>query len=35
LYEAEVGKVETNWSKRKSIAILIVATALVAWMMTP
>ncbi len=32
LYEAEVGKIETNWSKGKSITILVVATALVAWM---
>lgn len=32
LYEAEVGKIEANWSKPKSILILLAATALVAWM---
>lgn len=32
LYETEVGKVEANWSKAKSIFILILATLGVAWM---
>lgn len=32
LYAAEAGKEEANWSKPKSIIILLVATALVAWM---
>ncbi len=32
LYTEEVGREEANWSKRKSIIILIAATAAVAWM---
>jgi Ca2+:H+ antiporter len=32
LYAAEVGKEVANWSKKKSIVILLVATAAVAWM---
>ncbi len=31
LYTEEVGKAEANWSKKKSIFILIISTALVAW----
>lgn len=32
LYAAEVGKEEANWSKKKSITILLVSTVAVAWM---
>lgn len=32
LYAAEVGKEEANWSKKKSIIILLVSTVAVAWM---
>jgi len=31
LYEAEVGKAEANWSRKKSIIILFIATVAVAW----
>ncbi len=32
LYTEEVGKVETNWSLKKSIFILLISTLAVAWM---
>ena len=32
LYTEEVGKYEAKWTKTKSIVILLIATALVAWM---
>ncbi len=32
LYTEEVGKYEANWSKKKSIFILLISTAFVAWM---
>jgi len=31
LYAEEVGELEAKWSKLKSIAILLIATAAVAW----